>query len=318
VKKSCLVQLILFGVLVVALAMGIKRFVGPKFSSLKMATPEKAAVSTQAGDAHPVPAEQQSSPTATLPVQRGIEGLVPQLRLSLPLPWPGARIQGLVVSEKYYYVAAQDGAQQKAFIYRMLRTQPGKGQLRVISQGPFFEVGNLVKGRQALWTAVASSEKNQTLLLMIDPVYLGTLRSFLVNDYITAVVETEDGHLYGFNDRLTTIYEWAPTGEEIRRKPFAGGGYYYDIAVVRGSLVCAGVDPQGGVLDVIDPGTLTLLVRHRCLGFSKDGQPLTSGGFDVQDGTFYFLVGLSNANELFSFGLKKDIPWPAYIPSARE
>jgi len=129
------------------------------------------------------------------------------------------------------------------------------------------------------------------------------------------VAQGENGHLYGLNDDSTMVFEWTAQGGEVRRTPNATGARYQDMDVVRGSLVCTGADPNGGVIDILDPASLTLLVRHRCHARTPNGHLITSKGFAFAEGTFYFLPADGEFPMLMSYTLD-DVTLADYVPSA--
>ena len=124
----------------------------------------------------------------------------------------------------------------------------------------------------------------------------------------------DDSNLYGVSTDATLFYEWSFDGRELRRVPNASGAKYQDLEIVRNSLVCTGEDRNGGVLDIVDLGSLSLLVRHR-IGARSPGQRwISSRGFAFADGEFHFLPDDGARPVLFTYGLDS-VTLESYVPS---
>jgi hypothetical protein len=186
--------------------------------------------------------------------------------------------------------------------------------MREVTQEGRFELGGIHAGKRLLWVPVAGIGRS-SIILGLDLQYLKIEHRFKVDDYIVAVAEGNDGHLYGFNDDSTLIYEWMPDGQELRKAANASGVRYQDMDVVRGSLLCAGVEPASGVIDVIDPVSLTLLARHHCFANGARGQWVTGKGFAYYDGVFYFLPDEGEFPMLMSYMLDSGVRLSDYVPS---
>jgi hypothetical protein len=224
------------------------------------------------------------------------------------------RIQGLAVTKEFFYVSSFNPQSRAALLFKVDRDTHMISTMREVMQEGRFELGGIHAGKRLLWVPVAGIGRS-SIILGLDLQYLKIEHRFKVDDYIVAVAEGNDGHLYGFNDDSTLIYEWMPDGQELRKAANASGVRYQDMDVVRGSLLCAGVEPASGVIDVIDPVSLTLLARHHCFANGARGQWVTGKGFAYYDGVFYFLPDEGEFPMLMSYMLDSGVRLSDYVPS---
>ena len=306
--KSYLVVFIVFGLLLAASVQWILRGRAPNTELLKgevsgveteasgqiVGTPApdkatKAPARLGAKGQSEAPEEAPSSlPLTPTRVYKGIEGLT--LRLNQPLLFDAAQVQGLAATAHSFYVSAMDPHERIAFLYEVRRDTFTIAQMRMLQREDAYRLGGLHMGTELLWAPLAGDEGNErSLILGIDPRYLEIKLSFEVAERITAVAEGAEGHLYGINARGDLFYEWTPDGRELRRAPNPSGVAYQDMERIHNSLVCAGVEASGGVLDVLAPSDFTILRRHYVDALSPSGNQVTRKGFAFAEGEFYFL-----------------------------
>jgi hypothetical protein len=160
-------------------------------------------------------------------------------------------------------------------------------------------------------------------ILFLDARHLEVQEAFHVDARIQAVAQGTDGLIYGFSSDAATFYAWTLGGEEMRSRARYEQVAYRDMDFVQGSLVCAGaentrtifqVDGQSGIIDVIDPQTFTLLVRHRCYTRTQDQEWVTSRGFAFFDGAFFFVPDEGHFPTLMKYVLD-GVTLSEYIPS---
>ena len=305
--KSYFVLFVVFGLLVALTVQAILRGRAPSTESFKgeVSGGATALPSAEAQSAAPKPtkaagkagvrsqsAAKEGTPTLALVAPThaftGIEGLT--LRLTHPLQLEVAETQGLAASARSLYVSSVDPRQRVAFLYEIRRDTYTVAQVRMLKQGGQYHLGGLHLGAELLWAPLSGDEGDpRSVILGFDPLYLEVKRSFEVGERIAAVAQGDDGHLFGVSARGDRFLEWTPDGKELRRAPNPSGVPYGDMEVVRGSLICAGVDQAGGVLDVVDPASLTILARHRADAISPGRQWVTRKGFAFDREAFYFL-----------------------------
>ena len=247
------------------------------------------------GDAAPTPdppvaARAQALTRELTPVLKGLEGLA--LRLSRPLMFNISEVRGLAATAEFLYVASADPEKRLGLLSQVHRDTYTTAQLRVLKEGNRYRLGGIHIGPDGLWAPLAGGDQEgSTVILLINPRSLEEERSFEVGDRIRAVAQTADGHIYGVNEGATLFYEWDAAGRQLRQIPNMTATSYYDMEVVRGSLVCAGEarDLGVGVVDVIEPGPFIIVARHHCYVRSTSHNWVTQGGFAFAEGVFFFL-----------------------------
>jgi hypothetical protein len=254
-----------------------------------------------------------------------IDGL--RLRLSQPVTAESETVRGLAVGDDAVYIATTVTDGTTGMLYRLQRDLLTVVQKRDLSQDAHTLVGGLHLSGDTLWApvadgAVSSPSRGSTHILALDPHSLETRQGFVVEDQIAFVVQAPNGHLVGFNDEGTQAYKWTTNGQEIQRQPLTTGAIYRDAEIVGENLVSTGVDRQGGVLDVIDLDSLTIIARHRCEGANQSRAHLTEHGFGVApelryagyegEALFYFAVPGTHAPMLLSYELQ-DMPLDQWL-----
>jgi hypothetical protein len=255
----------------------------------------------------------QALAVAPVDAPGSFEGL--QLRLSRPLMFDVPEVGGLAVAGQAYYVSAADATKRSAVIYQVSASLTVM-QVRALQEGPFWRVGGIHAAQDLIWAPLCHEERTSSLILGIDARTLEIKRRFAIEAAIAAVAQGTDGNLIGIDYEGQWFYVWAHDGRELRRSPNGSGAVYGDMDVVRGSLVCAGVDAHGGVLDVLDPSSLSLLARHDSTIRTPRGEWLTKGGLASQGEEFLFLPEGGTYPMLHAFQLK-GVSLADYIPSTR-
>lgn len=217
-----------------------------------------------------------------------VEGL--RFSMSRSLSGILGQVRGLAVDDRYLYVTLFNPVQGRGFLMQSLREGPDTPHLREMGPEGYIPGGPHL-GADYLWVPLMPlSDQGGSRIAALDRETLQEMSAFETEGRIRAVVEATPGRLFGISEDSDRFYEWDSTGREIRRVPNASGGRYHDLEWVQGSLVCAGLDATGGLLDVIDPQSMTLLVRYRCNVRLGRDRWLTDGGFGVYDDTFYFMT----------------------------
>jgi hypothetical protein len=240
------------------------------------------------------------------------------LLLSRPLMFPEPRLRGLAASSRFYYLSLYDTTQRAGFVYQIDSKTYAITQMRSLAVGAHNQPGGIHLGKSLLWAPLTGepTDPNGTIL-GLDPVTLEGRVTLGVPLRVAAVAEADNGLLYGFDDDGEWLLEWAQDGRELRRKP-AEFLYarYFDLEVIGGSLVCAGVNRDGqGVLDVIDPGQLTLLRHYATPARSTNYQLVTGRGFAYVNERFLFAPDEGARPHILSYGLEPGLKLPDFIPS---
>ena len=114
----------------------------------------------------------------------GIEGL--SLRTCQPLMLKVPRIQGLALTDQFYYVSASDPRGRVAFLFQLDRDRRTVSRMRDVTQEGRFELGGIDAGTRFLWVPVAGSGRS-TIILGLDLEHLEVQQRFKVDDYIAAI-----------------------------------------------------------------------------------------------------------------------------------
>ena len=331
--KSYFVVFVLLFLSILALVLSLRRchvldIKTPFAASEQSAEPgirmaEAEAVDSMHGDSPDVSEQSQQSeplPTATAPSPSeriGIEGLT--LRLSRPLMFEIHGTPGLAATSEFFFVSSVSGESGHCVLTRVDRRSYGVDVQRSLEQYGQVDVGGMQLGPDGLWLALRSAgEVPSSVVLALAPESLELLHAFGVEDRIRAVAQDDQGRVFGINEPGTFFYEWDVAGNQIRRRPNAASAQYVDMEIVRGSLVCAGQRRQewGGVIDIVDPETFTILARHASYARSLAGYSVTGGGFAYAGGVFFLLPDPGDKPMLMSYVLE-DVALQDFVPSVR-
>jgi hypothetical protein len=195
-------------------------------------------------------------------------------KLTRPLPLAVSQVGGLAADEEAFYVSSYDSHTQTSTAWRLdART------LRVTAdlEEAAWVAGGMGRGSAYVWLALMApageaAEGSATptpaaaagRVVGLDPGSLTEQISIDCDLAIRAVVEDGAGRLTGVSDDGQWLVQWAAAdGQELQRRPNPTGATYHDMAYVGGSLVAGAGGDEHGWLDVIDPDSLTLLVRRR-------------------------------------------------------
>lgn len=300
---SCVIQLIVLVLILFAAAMTVRRALVDR-DDLVRPTATIAAVTPDAevdNPSTPVPdTEQLSHPAVTDETEAEtvdrddsqdmlvVDGL--RFVTSSTMTMPAGEVRGLAANSDTLYIALFNATDGQAYLVQSPIERPSVAQMRGVGPEGYMP-GGLHMGSTMLWVPLmANSEPGPSMIVGMDPRYLADDHSFQVNDRIRAVAESDSGTIFGFNADSSLLYEWKANGDELRRFQNKSGATYHDLEWARGSLVCAGYDALGGLVDVIDPQSMTMLVRYRVnMRISAEGS-LTSGGFALVGDMLYFVL----------------------------
>lgn len=320
--KSCLVQLVLFILLMIVLAALVQRclvrrqLAGPEThrTAPTVALPNLGALlGGKVAEVTPLPA-----PSVTPdPARVGIEGLgLPTMR---PLLFDIPRVRGLEAVGDVLYVSSYDAEKGIGLLYQVSQESYTIAQVRTYAEDGFYRLGGLHWADGLLWTALSADQSEKgSRLVGIEPQHLEIRRRIAVTDTIRAVALGDGAILVGANEAGDALYAWRLDGTLLRQRADPVDVSYKDMDVIRGSVVCAGKGEgdDRGVLDVLDPTSLTLLARYRVYARSSAGQ-LVSGrsmGYDAE--RFYFLPDQGKFPMVIVYPLG-EVSLEDYVPSTQ-
>ncbi|MBM3187741.1 MAG: hypothetical protein FJZ90_03360 [Chloroflexi bacterium] len=327
-RKSCLAELVVLALLAIIVGSVIRRALVPATPTMPPGQVTAVVVSSAEGSTTPprglslrsliagAATEPEATPTPALAdeaLPTGIEGLA--LRISQPLMLAAPEVTGLAMTERFLYVAGHNPETQNALLFQLDRETKTIRQVRTIAHGSQHVSGGLHAGGGYIWGCLRGMDASEgTIVLALDETYLEVRQQFTVPERLAAVAWVDQGRICGVDASGAWMYCWSPDGREMTRASLGSGARYGDMEVIGGSLVCAGYDEFGGVLDVYDPNSLTLLVRHRGAARSQGGDWVTGRGFAYWDGLFYFLPDGGSLPMLLSYALD-GVPLQDYVPA---
>jgi hypothetical protein len=328
--RSCLVLLLTATLLIV---MGVIIWRQTRVGdTAAVATPAAQRVAAQSGreglgdilgrlfGLHREPTPVPLGPELSETLAAGFAG-TPGLRwkLTRPLPVEVAEVGGLAADESAFYLSASDTAQNTADIWRL---QAARLTVEAhVEQGAGWTAGGLSRGETWLWAALmapqgdaAQADGVAAVVLGFDPETLGEERRIPCDLRVRAVAEDARGRLTGVSEDGAWLVQWsAEDGSELQRKANPTGVAYHDLEFVNGSLVAGGAGTDHGWLDVLDPDSLTLLLRQRTDVRLDDGAWLTGGGVAYSGEVFYFLPSGGEGPALSAYGLD-EVTLDEYVP----
>jgi hypothetical protein len=212
-------------------------------------------------------------------------------------------VQGIAVRGTSLYLTAVDRANKKGFLFEYDR-ESGK-RLRVIElqQGDRFHAGGISLDGDTIWIPIAEYRRDGSSI--VEQRSLKTfevLRRFEVEDHTGAVAAAPD-HLYGANWDARTIYTWDREGKQLGSRPNPSPAAYQDMKWAGGALVASGLVSGNGVIDWLDPATLTP-IRTLTTGKTDRGVVFTHEGMAI-DGGMLYLLPEDSPSRLFVFRLPK-------------
>jgi len=298
-RKSCLVQLIVLVLVGLVLGLVIHHWLGPSSertfgrvaqkdsddakSRRDLVSVQTTLVSQELG--RPTPEPTKSRPT-------GIEGL--ELETSRPLFVKEVVVRGLVVKAGRLWLACARPDLGQAMLYQLERASGTIIQARRLDTDGYDRISGLISGDGLVWLGLNRDESDSSLILGLDPDSLETRLGLVVPARVRIVVplgSRGDPDLF----RLLTVDEpsnalqiWDSQGRHVSSHRLASGASYWDGVFVDGRLVLIGADAEGGVIDVYDPESTSLLLRHRATIRSDNDRLVADGGLGLDGQTLWF------------------------------
>jgi len=290
-RRSCLVGLALVAAVLLAATASLRRcYLDRSLESAKASRGETTATGTAGAEVAALAEQTLEAALATVDAMPGasIEGLT--LEGLQPVSATSMTVRGATTSgEMLYLLACKDTPQCD-----LLAINDPSG-LTPVRQATITEEGSTAGGvfatGDALWVWLPDdSGQERTLLLVLDGETLQERSRLILEGRARTLVAASDGQILGISEDGGWFSRWDAQGRLLARQRNTIGIPYSDCELVNGSLVCAGVtEGQGGVLDVLDMTSLSLLARHPAHGRTRAGQSVVGGAWAYWRDRFIFV-----------------------------
>ncbi len=314
-QRSCLVGLILVAILLMAASLTLQRCLLQPEPADTIEIPPTSVLATPQAELAP------SEPTATQPTpllvdhhlyEERIEGL--HLETVRPLVDLEIHVRGLAAREDAFYVTAYDPNTQLAWLHEIDRVSRSVLRSLPLDEPERGEPCGLHAAGDILWTCI-STEHNAQILGIHRGSWSISYRVPLGGS-LRVVAQIDKDYLIGMDQLGERIYLWGGDLSLQRTAANSLGAVYSDCQVLRGSLLCTGIDADGAVLDIIDPTSLSLLTRHRATTRTLWGAYVAGNGVAF-DGQGFLLVPAGGEFPLLWTYRLDGIALPDYVPSTR-
>jgi len=241
----------------------------------------------------------------------GVETIELKPAESWPLHAETHHVQGLSVSERWFWVSGVDRRRHEGWVFRFDRRTGLVAAKQRLADGRRYHPGGLQCRDGKLWLPLAEYRPRSTSrLLRLDAISLEQEHGFPVEDHLGGVAVDDRGILYAANWDTRTIYRFDQQGKLLGQTNNPTGVAYQDFEWHAGRLYAAGRDPRDGdVVDVIDPDRWRLVRRYRLSGELRSG-----GGHFAREGfckfgdSFYLLPEDGPRSVVYRFPLKTKEP----------
>ncbi len=211
-----------------------------------------------------------------------------ELIRQVPLKFSTYHVQGLDITEQFYFVTSVDREQNRAWLFKIDRKNARLISKIELTDGALIHPGGLQFDGRFLWVPNAEYKRqSRTMVYGLDPDTLEIRTSFEVDDHIGAVASDGKNLLYGVNWDALHFYTWDIDGRKLNKVDSPTSMAYQDIKYFAGKLLCSGHKDGVSAVDIIDPENWTLIKRFD-LPEDKWKSTLTREGMAF-DGNLYFL-----------------------------
>ena len=199
-------------------------------------------------------------------------------------------VQGLDVSERWFWISAVDRRTKTGWIWRVDRQTLRTVAERNITDGARYHPGGLQAAGESVWVPLAEYRAASTArILELDAMTLAEKSSFAVTDHVGALATDGKSWILGANWDARKLYRWNLRGEALsvadNPQPLA----IQDMKLAGGVIYAGGtgIGPEKGRcwVDQLDPATLAV-VRSWTPGADRC---YTNEGLGVLAGKFFFL-----------------------------
>ena len=202
----------------------------------------------------------ESSPEDVLDVLLNSGDL--ELIHEVPLQFDTYHVQGLDITEQFYFVTSVDSEQRRGWLFKIHRHNASLNSTIELTDGTLIHPGGMQFDGHYLWIPNAEYRReSRTMIYGVDPNSLKIRRSFPVDDHIGAIASDGKNHLYGVNWDALHFYTWDFDGDQTSKVDSPTSMAYQDIKYFAGKLLCSGHKDDDSVIDVIDPENWTLVKR---------------------------------------------------------
>jgi len=226
-----------------------------------------------------------------------------ELIQEIPLRFDTYHVQGLELTERFYFVTSVDTKQKRAWLFKIDKQNGHLHSKKDLTEGRLIHPGGLQFDGQVLWVPNAEySRESRTMIYGIDPNNLNIRKSFKVDDHIGAIASDGKNILYGANWDAVYFYTWDFGGHQLKKVASPTSVAYQDIKYYAGKLLCSGHEDGQTILDIIDPETWSLVKRidlpQDCwkTNLSREGMAF--------DGNLYFLPDDGPDSYILIFALR--------------
>ncbi|MBN2314992.1 MAG: hypothetical protein JXM79_13755 [Sedimentisphaerales bacterium] len=180
----------------------------------------------------------------------------------VPVGFDTYHVQGLDLSEHFYFVTSVDTKQRRAWLFKVDRKSGRLDSKRGLTEGLLIHPGGMQYDGRSLWIPNAEYKReSRAKIHNIDPNNLQIRRSFDVDDHIGAVASDGKKLLYGVNWDAKHFYTWDFDGAQLGKVASPTSAAYQDIKYYAGKLLCSGHQDGQSIIDVIDPKAWNLVKR---------------------------------------------------------
>ncbi len=226
-----------------------------------------------------------------------------ELIREVPLKFSTYHVQGLDITEQFYFVTAVDTKQSRAWLFKIDRQNASLISKIELTDGALVHPGGLQFDGRFLWIPNAEYKRlSRTMVYGLEPDTLKIRTSFAVDDHIGAVASDGKNLLYGVNWDALHFYTWDVDGRKLNKVDSPTSMAYQDIKYFAGKLLCSGHKDDVSAVDIIDPESWTLIKRIE-LPKDKWRSDLTREGMAF-DGNLYFLPDDGPDSRILIFALR--------------
>ena len=202
---------------------------------------------------------------------------------SNPLNFPTYHVQGLAVTEDFYYITSVDRDSGRGRLFKVDRNTLLLMEEKELTKGALIHPGGIEMDGVYLWIPNAEYDRDgPSEILALDPQSLEVSRTFSVDDHISLIASNGTDRLYGTNWDTVNFYAWDWDGNLIEIVTNPTDIAYQDCEFSDPYLICGGTKNGGGfgTIDYIDPESWTVVYRIE-VGSTSLGHRLTREGLSL-------------------------------------
>ena len=220
----------------------------------------------------------------------------------VPLQFATYHVQGLELTEQFYFVTSVDKEQKRGWLFKIDRQNANLNSKIELTDSTLIHPGGIQFDGHYLWIPNAEYKReSRTMIYGVDTNSLEIRTSFPVDDHIGAIASDGKNLLYGVNWDALHFYTWDFEGHQLNKVDSPTSMAYQDIKYFAGKLLCSGHEDDDSAIDVIDPENWTLVKR---IDLPQDGwkNTLSREGMTF-DGNLYFLPDDGPDSRIMIFAL---------------